>query len=99
LVQRSDRFARDGIHFLLAKLPLYYNRSPHRDVIGVQTAPRHSNSSTSRYECEKRELPTLGQENEPWFKRGDCKVATFPFFIFCRMIVSICRRLHTASLE
>ena len=38
------------------------------DVIGVQTTLGESNSSTSRYESEKRELPTHGEENHLRFK-------------------------------
>ena len=97
-----------------------YRWTRSRDVIGVQTTLGESNSSTSRYESEKRELPTHGQENHLRFKlwplesatdqrcqeehlaslpRGDRKVATFPFFILCRMIVFAESNLHTAYLE
>src|SRR6516225_7097810 len=77
-----------------------YRWTRSRDVIGVQTTLGESNSSTSRYESEKRELPTHGQEKHlASLPRGDRKVATFPFFILCRMIVFAESNLHTAYLQ
>ena len=53
-----------------------YRWTRSRDVIGVQTTLGESNSSTSRYESEKRELPTHGQENHLRFKLWPLESAT-----------------------